>query len=273
MSQTASLSIAMTGGAGRVGVALRRVMSARFAHVRVIDLVEPSGLHANETFVEADVSDLDALTAAFEGLDAIVHLAGHPGERPIADILKANVLGTSNVYEAARRTGIGRVVFGSSNHATGFYPRDVVVATDDPMRPDSLYGLSKCWGELVAGLYYDKAGIRSLNIRIGNALDRPTTPRALEVWISPGDLAQLCVIGLTHPDLEVTTAFGVSAGGGNWWDNSAVERLGYVPQDRIADFAAPEAFAPVPDDADPVGEYFQGAGFCILEHDGVIRRR
>jgi uronate dehydrogenase len=155
----------------------------------------------------------------------------------------------------------------------GFYPRDVVVGPDAPMRPDSVYGLTKCWGELVAGLYYDKHGVRSLIVRIGNAQDMPRSPRALEVWISPGDLAQLCIIGLTHPDIDVKTVFGVSAGGGNWWDNSVATALGYEPQDVIRDFAHPDSFKPVPADANPVGEHFQGATFCTYDHDGVIRRR
>lgn len=273
MPDISGLTIAITGGAGRVGTAMREVLSPQVRHVRIVDIVAPAALAANESFVRADLTRLDEAVAAFEGVDGIIHLAGIPSEKALADMVSVNVVGTSNVYEAAKLAGVPRVVLGSSNHATGFYPRDVVVGPDDPMRPDSIYGLTKCWGELVAGLYYDKHGIRSLVIRIGNAQDRPRAPRSLEVWISPGDLTQLCVIGLTHPDVDVKTVFGVSAGGGNWWDNSAAAALGYVPRDVIRDFAHPDAFKPVPDDASPVGEHFQGAVFCTYDHDGVIRRR
>ena len=270
---TAALSIAITGGAGRVGTAMRKILSPQVAQVRIVDLAEPQSLAANESFVRADITDLEETAAAFAGLDGIIHLAGIPSERALEEMVRINVIGTSIVYEAARQAGVSRVVLGSSNHATGFYPRDTLVGPDSPMRPDSIYGLTKCWGELTAGLYYDKAGIRSLVVRIGNAQEMPRAPRSLEVWVSPGDLAQLCIIGLTHPDIDVKTVFGVSAGGGSWWDNSVAERLGYRPKDVIRDHAHPDAFEPVPADADPVGEYFQGAIFCTFGHDGTIRRR
>ena len=273
MIDKATLSIGVTGGAGRVGTAMRKILSPQVAAVRIIDLVEPAEFGGNESFVRADITSLEEMTAALSGLDGIIHLAGIPGERGLAEMVQANVIGTSTVYEAARRAGVARVVLGSSNHATGFYPRDTVIGPDAPMRPDSIYGLTKCWGELTAGLYYDKAGIRTLVVRIGNGQDRPRVPRSLEIWISPGDLSQLALIGLTHPDIDVKTVFGVSAGGGSWWDNSEAARLGYVAQDVIRDHAHPDAFKPVPDDAPEIGEYFQGGLFCTFEHDGVLRRR
>lgn len=273
MTDLSSLTIAITGGAGRVGTAMRKVLAPQVRHIRIVDRVEPAGLADNESFIPADITDLERNVAAFTGVDGIIHLAGIPSEKALADMVAANVIGTSLVYEAARRAGVTRVVLGSSNHATGFYPRDVVIGPDAPMRPDSIYGLTKCWGELTAGLYYDKAGIRSLIVRIGNAQDLPRAPRSLEVWISPRDLVQLSLIGLTHPDVDVKTVFGVSGGGGAWWDNSEATKLGYKPLDTIRDHAHPDAFLPVPDDADPVGEFFQGGTFCTLDHDGTIRRR
>lgn len=269
----AMASVALTGGAGTVGRALRRVLAPQFSAVRVVDLAEPAGLAANESWHRTDVADLGALVEAFRGADAVIHLAGYPNDRGMADMLRVNVLGSSNVYEAARQAGIGRVVLGSSNHAVGFYPRDQVIGPDVPMRPDGLYGLTKCWGELVAGLYYDKAGIRSLVIRIGNALPQPTNPRSLKIWISPRDLAQLVMIGLTHPDIDCTTVYGVSAGGGEWWDNSAATALGYRPLDRITDFAPPEAFVEQPAPLPEIANFFQGGAFCAQGHDGRRRSR
>lgn len=268
-----TLRIGITGGAGKVGTALRQVLSARFAAVRVIDLVEPAELLANERFVSADISEFDQLKPAFEGLDGIIHLAGLNTERELQQTLHVNVLGASNLYEAARLTGVGRVVLGSSNHAMGFYRRDQKVGSYDQMRPDTLYGLSKCWAELTGGLYFDKAGIRTLSIRIGNAQERPTSPRSLEIWISPGDLAQLCVIGLTHPEVDCTVVYGVSAGGGSWYDNSEADRLGYMPTDRIADFASPEASVEQPVALNEIAETYQGGPFTSLGHDGIRRSR
>ncbi len=266
-------SIVLTGGAGNVGRVLRRALGGRIGAVRILDIADPGPLAEHESWVPADITDLQALTAAVEGADAIVHFAGYPNERAAEDILRVNVLGTHNVYEAAVRTGINRVVQASSNHVTGFYPRDARVGVEDQMRPDGLYGLSKCWGELEAGVYFEKAGIRTLAIRIGNAGERPFDPRGLAVWISPRDLAQLVLIGLEHPDIDCTTVYGVSATDAAWWDNSVAAALGYRPQDRTVDFAAPEAFQPKPSPLPQVTDHFQGAGFCTLNHDGAVRRR
>ncbi len=271
--QTGDLAIAVTGGAGRVGTALRQAMAHRFRRVRVIDRVAPAALAANEDFREVDIARLDDLTAALAGMDGIVHLAGFPNDRQIDAMLQANVLGSSNLYEAARRAGVGRVVLGSSNHAVGFYPRTWRIDGEVPMRPDGLYGLTKCWAELTAGLYYDTSGIRTLVVRIGNALAQPTSPRSLEIWLSPGDLAQLVAIGMTHPDIDCTTVYGVSKGGGSWYDNSVAERLGYVPQDLISDHAHPDALRPHPSDMPEIEAFFQGGHFCTHNHDGVLRVR
>jgi uronate dehydrogenase len=267
------MSIAITGGSGRVGTALREILAPQCRSIHIIDIVPPAKSQANERYMNVDTSRLDDLAAAFEGVDGIIHLAGLPTEKPIGETLNINVLGVSNVYEAARLKGVGRVVLGSSNHASGFYPRDRHLGPDAPMRPDSLYGLSKCWAELLAGLYYDKTGIRTLAIRIGNAFPQVTSPRSMEIWISARDLAQLTTIGLTHDDITCTTVYGVSAGGGSWWDNSVAEKLGYRPQDRAIDFATPDAFKPQHSELPEITEFFQGGIFCEWGHDGVRRVR
>jgi len=267
------MRIALTGGAGRVGTALREALAGQVESIRIIDRADPGDLRPKESWVKADISSLDALVESFADVDAIVHLAGHPNERGIEDIVQVNVLGTHNVLEAARRNRIGRVVFGSSNHVVGFYPRAARISANDPMRPDSLYGLSKCWGELEAGLYFDKFGIRTLNIRIGNAGPSPADARALNIWISPRDLAQLVMIGLTHPDITCTTVFGVSRVPSGWWDNGAATALGYVPQDSAEAAAGPRAMQELVTALPQVAEHFQGGRFCVLDHDGEIRQR
>lgn len=268
--ERSTLKLAIVGGSGRVGSALRRELAPLVGSIAILDLLEPSTLADNEIFLRLDLQDVGGLRDAFAGLDGVVHLAGIPKEAPLEDILRVNVAGTTNVYEAARAAGVPRVVLGSSNHAVGYYPRDVVVSPDSPMRPDGLYGLSKCWGELVAGLYYDKYGIRSLIVRIGNAAAHPRTRRALEVWLSPADMCQLTLLGLTHPDVDATTVFGVSGGGGSWWDNAAAAKLGYRPCDIIADHA-PAALAQ--DDENGIAQHFQGGRFAAAGHRGGIRRR
>jgi len=273
MTSVQSMTIAVTGGSGRVGAAMRRILAPRCRAIKVIDIAAPAELAENERYLDIDMARQDDLAAAFAGVDGIIHLAGLPTERSIEETLQVNVLGVHNVYEAARRSGVSRVVLGSSNHAIGFYPRTEIVGPDAPMRPDSLYGLSKCWAELTAGLYWDKAGIRTLAIRIGNAFPEVTSPRSLEIWISARDLTQLAVIGLTHEDITCTTVYGVSAGGGSWWDNSVAAKLGYRPQDRAIDFATPDAFKPQASEKPEITEFFQGGLFCEWGHDGKLRLR
>jgi len=260
--------IAMTGAAGRVGTLLRPLLRAHFGHVSLIDLQEPTGLGDNETFVRADLTKLDETKAALKDINGVVHLAGIASGTDMNAILHANVLGTYNLYEAARINKVERVVYASSNHATGFYPRGEIISPLDPMRPDSPYGLSKCWGELVAGLYYDTSGIRSLSIRIGNAGTYPNSERSIAIWISARDLAQLVRIGLSHPSIAATVVYGVSDTDEKWWDNDLATRLGYRPEDRPRDHARIEQGA-----EGPVALAFQGGGFCEINHDGTIRMR
>lgn len=260
--------IAMTGAAGRVGTLLRPFLRQHVEHLRLIDIHEPADLAENESFAGADLSKLDEATAALAGIEGIVHLAGLAGGVDMNAILQANVLGTYNLYEAARINKVERVVYASSNHATGFYPRGQIISPLDPMRPDSPYGLSKCWGELVAGLYYDTSGIRSLSIRIGNAGTYPNSERSIAIWISARDLAQLVRIGFTHPSIAATVVYGVSDTDEKWWDNGLAARLGYQPQDR------PRDHAHIEDGAEgAVARAFQGGGFCEFNHDGTIRMR
>ena len=265
-----TLKLAMVGGSGRVGSALRKELAPLVQSILILGRNEPEDLAPNERYMEVDMSEVDKMRSAFEGMDGVIHMAGIPKEAPLEDIIQVNVVGTSNVYEAARLAKVPRVVLGSSNHSIGYYPRDTVVSATSQMRPDGLYGLSKCWTELVAGLYYDKYDIRSLIIRIGNASKQPKTLRSLEVWVSPADLCQLTLIGLTHPDVDATTVFGVSAGGGSWWDNSSATRLGYQPKDVIAEHAPAELAT---EDESEAALFYQGGRFAAANHVGGIRKR
>jgi uronate dehydrogenase len=260
--------VALTGASGRIGTMLRPLLRPHVEHLRLIDLNGPDEVDHNESFVRADLAKREEAIAALKDIDGVVHLAGIASGTDMDAILHANVLGTYNLYEAARINRVQRVVYASSNHATGFYPRKRIISPLDPMRPDSPYGLSKCWGELVGGLYYDTSGIRSLSIRIGNAGKHPTSARSVAIWTSARDLAQLVRIGLSHPLIAATVVYGVSDTGERWWDNDLATRLGYQPLDRPQDHARIEnAFE------GPVAAAFQGGGFCEFNHDGNIRRR
>ena len=174
---------------------------------------------------------MTAALAISEGTDAIVHLGGYAGEGPWETILKANIIGCYNVFEAARRNGVTRLVFASSNHALGFYKCDQKVDHRVYPKPDTRYGVSKAFGEMLGSLYADKYGLEVFLIRIGHASPTPGDLRGLAMWISARDLAQLVAIGIDHPDVRFEIVYGVSGNTRSWSDNSNAERLGYVPQD------------------------------------------
>ena len=91
---------------------------------------------ATKTFVTADLADLAQVEKLVDGVDGIVHLGGELIEQSWDRILQANIIGCYNLFEAARRKKVKRVVFASSNHAVGFYPRQRKIGTDEPVRPD-----------------------------------------------------------------------------------------------------------------------------------------
>lgn len=263
-------TVLITGGAGLIGRHLRQELAGRYAF-RVADLVKPT-LAKGERAVNCDVSDAKAVARAMRGVDAVVHLAGVTREGPMDAIMKNSVIGTANVYEAARKAGVGRVIYASSNHAMGFYRRDQRIGHDATPRPDGRYGLSKVWGEALGALYADKHGIRTLAIRIGNANDKPIDKRRLSIWVSWRDLAQLVAIGIEHPAIHFNVVYGVSDNERAWYDNDAAFRLGYRPQDRAEDHAAEALAHEARNPEGKISRRFMGGEFCAMEYSGDLKR-
>ena len=202
------------------------------------------------------------------GVDAIVHLGGFSVEGPWETILTANIIGCYNLFEAAHRHKVERIVFASSNHAVGFYPRGHRIRSDVTLRPDTRYGVSKAFGEAVGALYAFKHGMRVTCIRIGNVADAPVDRRRLSIWISPADLAQLVRIGLDHPAIRYEVFYGASDNERAWWDNSNARRYGYRPQGRGEDHCEAALAAEAGRPPDPVADWYQGGPFCSDEYDG-----
>ncbi|HEX6002082.1 MAG TPA: NAD(P)-dependent oxidoreductase [Hyphomicrobiaceae bacterium] len=260
--------VVLTGAAGGVGSRLRKLLPPVYPDLILSDVVAPPDLAPQERFVAADLAQLDQVEAALDGVEGVIHLGGFSVEGPWETILQANIIGCYNLFEAARRKGVKRVVFASSNHAVGFYPRDRRIGTDAPVRPDSRYGVSKAFGEALGALYADKHGLRVLCLRIGHVLDAPVDKRRLAIWLSPDDLVQLIRIGLEHPDLRYEIFYGASLNERAWWDNSVAYAYGYRPTGRAEDHAAAALAADASRPADPVGDFFQGGPFCSDEFDG-----
>ncbi|AGP58766.1 NAD-dependent epimerase/dehydratase family protein [Streptomyces rapamycinicus] len=232
-------TVLLTGAAGGMGTLMRELLPPYGYQLRLLDQLPIEG---EPDAITADLSDRDALREAVRGVDAIIHLAGISLEAPFEKILRANIEGTYNVYEAAREAGVRRIVFASSNHVVGFTPRpvgdDPLVPLDAPRRPDTYYGVSKAFGEDLAAFYWEKHGVETVAIRIGSCFPEPTTVRMLSIWMSPADGARLLHAALTAENVGCTTVYGSSANTRLWWDLSSARALGYEPRDDSEPYAA-----------------------------------
>ena len=251
--------VLITGVAGVIGGACVEHLSDRY-ELSGLDIKDPGTV---PTLV-ANIGDLTAILPAFEGIDAVVHLAGNPSvHSPWQDVYGINIQGTYNVYEACRMKGVGCVVFASSNHAIGGYEEEgmpEIYDLDDPrvydhtvaLRPDSLYGVSKIFGEAVGRYYQEYHGIRSYNLRIGSvrADDNPRDPsvplgsfwldltpeqkydRLRATWLSKRDCTDLIATCIEAEEVPYAIVYGISDNPRKFWDIShARELLGWVPKD------------------------------------------
>ncbi|MDX3417505.1 NAD(P)-dependent oxidoreductase [Streptomyces cellulosae] len=231
-------TVLLTGAAGGLGTLMRELLPQYGYELRLFDMRPVGGA---PDAVVGDLGDRNAVREAVRGVDAVVHLAGISLEASFDKILKANIEGTYNLYEAAREEGVRRIVFASSNHAVGYTPRpqgdDPLIPIDTPRRPDTFYGLSKCFGEDLAQLYWDKHGVETVSVRIGSCFPEPTSVRMLSVWMSPADGARLFHAALTAEGVGHTVVYGSSANTRLWWDLGSARALGYEPEDDSEIFA------------------------------------
>ena len=253
-------TILITGAAGGIGTMLRLRLARPDRTLRLLDI---AGLTAGpaEEVVRASVTDMAAMTAACRGASAVIHLAGISGEASWEEILEANIHGTYVAFEAARRAGVPRVIFASSNHAVGFSPRESFPVPDYAFpAPDTYYGVAKVTGEGLAALYHHRYGLDAICIRILTCFPKPRSARSLATWLSPDDAGRLFEACLAVPRPGFRVVFGVSANTrGGWVSLREAEALGYTPQDD-AESLADEVIAEFgePDPADPVFRYLGG---------------
>ena len=186
-----------------------------------------------------------------DGADMVVHFGGHPDEYPFEDILHSNIVGCYNVWQAAHTAGVRRIVYASSIHAVGMYPKTIAIDSDTPHRPDSYYGLAKCFAEDMAKLYWDKKGLETVCLRILSCAT-VTNARALGSWLSYNDLIHLVERAIDTPVTGFTVVYGVSNNDRSPVDNSKASFLGYRPTDNAEQFSEKIlAEAPTPDPSDP----------------------
>lgn len=250
----------LTGAAGGLGKVLRHSLRPYARVLRLSDIAEMApAAGAHEEVVVCDLADKAAVHRLVEGVDAILHFGGVSVERPFEEILGANICGVFHIYEAARRHGVKRVVFASSNHVIGFHKQDEILDAHSPRRPDSYYGLSKSYGEDMASFYFDRYGIETVSIRIGSSFPEPNNRRMLSTWLSYRDLTQLIERALYAAQVGHTVVYGMSANRELWWDNHLAAHLGYQPQDSSEPFRTRVEAQPVPAADDPAMLYQGGA--------------
>ncbi len=207
------------------------------------------------------------------GVDAVIHLGGQAKEADWPSVISANVIGASNIFEAARRAGIQRVVFASSHHTMGMYARDKKTGSDSRPRPDTRYAVSKVMGEAMAAYYADKFGMRNLSIRIGSVNTEPCDLRTLSSFLHPEDLMQLVVLGLESDLIHNQVVYGVSDNSRSFWDNSVAYEIGYRPRHSADAFQSPGLLSEPPEVAEnQVACELQGATYASREFCGDLDR-
>jgi uronate dehydrogenase len=263
--------IVLTGATGRLGSYLREPLSKIADELVSSDIVADFGnLYAGETYVRADLTKYDEINALLQGADMVVHFGAIGDEAPFDKILGPNIVGAYNVWEAAYQNKVRRVVYASSIHAVGMYSKTDFIGTDVPHRPDTFYGLAKCFAEDLARLYWDKRQVESVCLRILSCA-QVSNARAVGSWLSYDDLIHLIERAIDTPITGFTVIYGVSNNDRAPVDNSGAQFLGYRPKDNAEQFAAGVfADSPVANANDP-SQMCHGGPFAsvTLGHSGV----
>jgi nucleoside-diphosphate-sugar epimerase len=240
--------VLITGGAGLIGTILKNKLGGKY-DFSSIDIREAR----NVPSTLADLSNLEAIQQAFEGIDTVVHLAADRSPAGSWEsILSNNFIATYNVFEASKRAGVKRVIFASSNHAEGGYYLDApwkhindgnfhlleqdnyeLVSEKHMTRPDSYYGVAKAYGEALGSYYNDFHQLSSFHLRIGWVIegDDPTfSAFALSLWLSHRDTAQIVDLCISAPESH------------RYDIEHAREALGYKPEDRAGSDFTPREY-------------------------------
>lgn len=229
--------LVLTGAAGRLGSYLRAPLSEMCDTLVSSDIMDaPANLHPNETYVKADLADLDAMVDLLEGADMVVHFGAIGDEAPFETLLGPNFIGAYNIWEAAHRNKLRRVVYASSIHAVGMHKKTEFIGTDAPHKPDTFYGLAKCFAEDLASMYWDKRGLESVCMRILSCA-QVSNPRAVGTWLSYDDLIHLVQRAIDTPITGFSVVYGVSNNDRAPVDNAKAHHLGYQPKDNAEQFA------------------------------------
>jgi nucleoside-diphosphate-sugar epimerase len=234
--------VLITGASGVVGRFLGTRLQRQGRTLRLLDIVTPPAATESDEIVTGSINDADALAAAMDGVDALIHLGGQSREDAWSTIVATNIDGTHNVLEAARVAGVRRVILASSNHAVGFR----TVGEDGPgglradtsTRPDTYYGVSKAVIEALGALYHHRFDMDVICIRIGTCFEAPWDVRGLSTWLSPDDAGRLFEACLSAPAPGYRIIWGVSDNTRRFCSLREAAELGYKATDNAEKFAA-----------------------------------
>lgn len=231
-------TIALTGAAGMMASLLRPYLARAGYTVRLIDKVATPDPSPLESVHVGSVTDAQFMNSILAGVEGVIHLGGLHREKPWEDLVATNITGTQVTLEAARISGVKRVLLASSTHAVGFHLADAAGRDVAPApRPDTYYGVSKAAMEALGSLYADKFGMKVVSARIGTGGERPNSARTLSSWLSPADsfrLVEATLNDLGAPGHHIVWA--VSANTRGWANLSAGHQIGFHPQDNAEDF-------------------------------------
>ena len=261
--------VLVTGASGHLGGMLFNSLAAiGYKNLIGTDL-KRKNIKNKQKFILANLKNFKTIVKITKNVHAIVHFGAIPIEDTPQNILQNNIIGTYNLFEAARINKVKRIIFASSNHAIGFHRRTTRLNELSIQRPDSHYGLSKAFGEDLSRLYADKFNIKSVCIRIGSCLKTPEDRRHLSTWISYGDLTQLVDIGIKHKSIHHEIVYGASKNKKSWWNNSRAYKLGYKPKDSADKFNV--NLLSKNEHKDQMALFFQGGVFTSANFKGNIK--
>lgn len=257
--------LVLTGAAGRLGSYLREPLSRMADELVSTDIVDDIGaLYAGESYLKGDLASLDDMMHVLQGADMVVHMGAHADEGPFEKLLGPNFVGAYNIWESAYQNGLKRVIYGSSIHAVGMYPKNEFIGTDVRHRPDTFYGLSKCFAEDLGSMYWDKRGLESVHMRILSCA-QVNNARSLGSWLSYDDLIQMTQRAIDTPVTGFTIVYGVSDNDRAPVDNSKANFLGYRPKDNAERFAEEILANEPPMDSQNTGHMCHGGPFASVE--------
>jgi len=258
--------ILLTGAAGGLGKVLRKTLNGWHDITVLSDINKINDISDNEEFVQCDLGDMEAVMGLVKGCDGIIHLGGQSLENTFENILNANIRGTYHIYEAARQHGIKRILFASSNHTIGFHKSGTQLDANATMRPDSIYGVSKVYGEMLASYYFDKFGVETAAVRIGSCFTKPLDKRMLSTWMSYNDFTDLIKKVFEIKELGYSIVYGVSDNPESWWDNRLSAHIGWQPKDSSQIYANDEHITSKVNDPNDPAVIFQGGAFAAAGH-------